>query len=130
MSERLKALVGNLESALERLEEALRQPKDEFIRDSAIQRFESTFELLWKCFQAACRDAGLTAYSPRDSMRGAFQLGLIEDDPVWLAMLEDRNLTSHTYHGDTAEAIFLRLPQYTPKIRTAVATLKAGAQGL
>ncbi len=129
MSERLKVLVNSLELALERFNDALRQPKNEFIRDSAIQRFEFTFELLWKSFQAVCREAGVVAYSPRDSLRGAFRLGLIEDDPVWLAMLEDRNLTSHTYHSDTAEAIFSRLPRYATEIRTALRSLKASASG-
>lgn len=39
MSEKRKRLVDTLESALDRLDAALQRPKDEFMRDSAIQRF-------------------------------------------------------------------------------------------
>jgi len=39
--------LDEFERAIQRLDEALSQPKDEFIRDSVIQRFEFTFELSW-----------------------------------------------------------------------------------
>ena len=45
MSEKLRNELRLLETALERLEHALAQPVNEFVRDSAIQRFEFTFEL-------------------------------------------------------------------------------------
>jgi nucleotidyltransferase substrate binding protein (TIGR01987 family) len=38
----------SLKSALESLDLALSKEKDEFIRDSVIQRFEFTYELSWK----------------------------------------------------------------------------------
>jgi hypothetical protein len=37
-----------LENALARLRRAIEQPKNEFICDSVIQRFEFTVELSWK----------------------------------------------------------------------------------
>jgi hypothetical protein len=41
-------LLSDLNQALLRLDEALKQPENEFIRDAAIQRFEFCFELAWK----------------------------------------------------------------------------------
>ena len=46
MNEKRKRLVDTLEAVLDRLDAALQRPKDEFMRDSAIQRFEFTFEVL------------------------------------------------------------------------------------
>jgi nucleotidyltransferase substrate binding protein (TIGR01987 family) len=100
------------ESALARLGDALAQPKTEWTRDAAIQRFEFTVELAWKSIVRFARREGLDVASPRQAFRTAYRLGWIEDDQVWLAMLEDRNLTSHTYSEKTAEELFARLAEY------------------
>ena len=41
----------------------------------------------------------------RDTLREAFRLGLIRDGEAWMLMIQDRNLTSHTYNRVTADAI-------------------------
>lgn len=119
MSDKLRNLLRVLDAALTRFEAALAQPVNEFVRDSAIQRFEFTFELFWKSLKAYAEESGLEAYSPRDSVRTAFQLGLIPEHPDWLRMIEDRNLTSHTYNEVTAETIYSHLPAYLQLIRQA-----------
>jgi len=40
-----------------------------------------------------------------DTLRLAFRVGLIRDGEAWLAMVQDRNLTSHTYNRSTAEQV-------------------------
>ena len=123
MSDKLRNLLRLLDTALTRLEGALAQPVNEFVRDSAIQRFEFTFELFWKSLKAYAEESGVVAYSPRDSVRTAFQLGVIQEHPDWFRMLEDRNLTSHTYNEATAETIYSHLPAYLRLIREAQAEL-------
>ena len=117
MSDKLRNLLRLLALALARLESALDQPPNEFIRDSAIQRFEFTFELFWKSLKAYAEESGVEAYSPRDTFRTAFQLGLLQEDGTWFQMLADRNLTSHTYNEATASSIFAHLPAYLRRIR-------------
>jgi len=123
MSDKLRNLLRLLDTALTRLEGALAQPVNEFVRDSAIQRFEFTFELFWKSLKTYAEESGVEVYSPRDSVRTAFQLGVIQEDPDWFRMLEDRNLTSHTYNEATAERIYSHLPVYLHFIRQAQAEL-------
>ena len=129
MSDKRHNLLALLESAIGRLQDVLRQPYDEYMRDSAIQRFEFTFELFWKALKAEAEASGLAAHSPRDSLRAAFQLGVIPDRPEWFRMIEDRNLTSHTYNQSTANAIHSRLGQHAGLIRDALARLRARADG-
>ena len=38
----------------------------------------------------------------RDTLREAFRLGLVADGEAWMLMIQDRNLTSHTYNRGTA----------------------------
>ncbi len=113
MNESLPGIrLQDLRSALARLDDALAQPLDEYVRDAAIQRFEFCFELAWKCVQALARLEGLDVASPRAAFRTALKMGLIQDDPAWLSMIDDRNLSSHTYDLDLAESLYDRLPQH------------------
>lgn len=117
-------VVSAFESALERLAAALGQPKSEWTRDAAIQRFEFTFELAWKSAARAARREGIPCASPRQTWKVALQLGWIEDDALWLDMLDDRNRASHTYNEATAEQIYSRLPGYLEALRSIVQTLR------
>jgi nucleotidyltransferase substrate binding protein (TIGR01987 family) len=121
---RRATLLSSLRDANARLREALAQPKNEFLRDASIQRFEFTFELFWKNLKAAAEEAGLEAVSPRDSLRMAFRLGLIDEEPAFFRMIEDRNLTSHTYRVQTAEEIYGRLPRYAALIGECLTRLE------
>ena len=43
--------------------------------------------------------------TPRDILKTAYQKNLINNEKVWLSMMEDRNLTSHIYKEAQAVAI-------------------------
>lgn len=105
MYAKLALMRKDFEQASLRLRKALQQPKDEFIRDSAIQRFEFTFELFWKLLKEYAVREGLDPRSPRASIKAAFELGIISDENLFLRMLESRNLVTHTYREEIAEDI-------------------------
>lgn len=124
MNGKLKNLVLQFEKAVVKLSDVLKQEKNEYIRDSAIQRFEFTFELAWKAMKGFLEEQGIVVYSPRESVKGAFQAGLIEEDSAWLEMIELRNLTSHTYNESTAEEIYDALPGVLERCRELLNSLK------
>ena len=111
-SERLARSVTNLKLALSSLEEFLTEPV-RTNRDKAgiIQAFEFTYELAWKTFQRIAQDEGLNVATPRQAFASALQAGLIppEEEAVWIGMMQDRNLTSHTYHAKLADEIVQRV---------------------
>jgi nucleotidyltransferase substrate binding protein (TIGR01987 family) len=107
-----EAVLNSFSQSIERLTEVLKQPKTVLIRDSAIKRFELTFELAWKSAKAYLGSKGVVCLSPRDCMSEAFRLGLIPDDPRWLRMIADRNLSVHTYNEKLAEDLYGRLGDY------------------
>jgi nucleotidyltransferase substrate binding protein (TIGR01987 family) len=108
----MKEILDSFIKSLQRLEEILGKEKNVANRDSAIKRFEFTVELAWKCVQWFLRDQKIICRSPKECLKEAFKIGLIEDDPRWLEMLEDRNLTVHTYDEKTAEEVYGRLNNY------------------
>lgn len=105
MSTRMEAF----SRAVERLDEALALPVSDVVRDACIQRFEFSFELGWKAVQQAARNQGRDCVSPKSCLREAFALGWLEDENAWLVMLSDRNLTSHTYNVEFAQAVYGRM---------------------
>ncbi len=118
--------VKDFETALERLEDALRQPDSEYIRDASIQRFEFCFELGWKAIQKNARQSGTDVASPRAALAFACRNGWIDDEAAWLELLKARNLTVHTYHQDTAAAVFSKLPYFSQMFRALLEKLKQG----
>lgn len=118
MSNKSQKVAQQFADALARLKQVLQKPKDEFIRDSAIQRFEFTYELAWKAIKANLEENGVVVYSPRDAIRVAFQNGLIGDDPKWLQMVETRNQSSHAYGEPLAEQVYSKLSSYLPLFET------------
>lgn len=105
-------ILASFEKSLTRLEEILKEEKTVANRDSAIQRFEFTVELAWKCTQKFLRDQKILCRSPKECLKEAFKFGLIKDDEKWLQIIEDRNLTTHTYDEKVAEDVYDRLSTY------------------
>lgn len=81
-------------------------PYDEIVRDSVIKRFELVFELLWKLIKKLAFEENLECYSPKSCFKIAYQMGFIEDEEIFLDMLEYRNLTVHTYDEYDAERVY------------------------
>jgi nucleotidyltransferase substrate binding protein (TIGR01987 family) len=114
--ERLEERIEVAKKALDVFQEALQLPFSKIVRDASIQRFEFTFEAVWKLIQLYLRvKEGLEVNSPKGVFRSCFQVGLIkteQDTALALQMAEERNLTVHTYNEKLAEQIFSHLPKY------------------
>lgn len=119
----MKELFNSFQNSVERLGEILKDEKNIKNRDSAIQRFEFTIELAWKCIQKFLRGQEIICRSPKECLKEAFKFGLVEDDAKWIEMFEDRNLTVHTYDEKTAEKVYGRLSGYLESFKKLENTL-------
>lgn len=82
------------------------------IYDGVIQRFEFTYELAWKLMKAYLEYEGTTnVNSPRSAFKEAFAAGLIINGDVWIDMINDLNLTVHTYNEQLAQEIYERVKE-------------------
>ncbi|TVR01123.1 MAG: nucleotidyltransferase [Desulfovibrionales bacterium] len=108
--------IATAEKALATLTELIgRHPVDTVERDAAIQRFEYTFEAVWKAGRSYLLEVeGIDAASPKKVLRKLRAVGLLDDEQtaLGLEMVDDRNLTSHTYHEGLAEGIYDKLVGY------------------
>ncbi len=97
-------------------------------KEGIIHRFEYTFELAWKVLKDRMEYDGivLDKISPKAVVRQAFSAKYIQDADIWLKMIGDRNLLSHTYDFATFEAVLKRIgDSYLPMLDDWYMTLLA-----
>jgi len=105
--------IENLGKALVQFSKALAEPESAIVRDASIQRFEFTYELLWKTVKSFLEDFhGVRAVSPRQVFKEAFAIDIIDNEDIFLEMLESRNALAHTYSEKQARDIYEKCPQY------------------
>lgn len=116
--ESLRDAMDSLGDALDRFGEALALPSPaEIVMDGTIQRFEFTFELFWKTLRRFLQQEGVDTASPKNTFRHAYRRGLLDQERLWLDMLEDRNRSAHVYDAAMARQIFSRLPTHYRALR-------------
>jgi nucleotidyltransferase substrate binding protein (TIGR01987 family) len=101
---------NHFSKALLQLKEAVtlaqKRPLSKLEEQGLIQAFEFTHELAWNTLKDFLEDRGVQdLYGSRDATREAFKTGLIENGEAWMAMIQSRNLTSHSYDEVTAATI-------------------------
>jgi len=76
-------------------------------KEGIIQRFEFTLELAWKTLKDKMEYDGLVLdkISPKMVLKEAYQTKYINNIELWLEMIDDRNLLSHTYDFKIIEEI-------------------------
>ena len=129
--ERFTERQADVRDSAARLAEAVMQPDSDLIRDATIQRFEFTFEVVWKTLKLYLERQGYECGGPRLTLKKAFAENILstsEEAERWLQMLDDRNLTSHAYDEELATRIYRSIVRdYAPllgKMAEKIQTLK------
>lgn len=95
---------ANFEHSYKLMEKYINKPiETEIERAGIIQFFEMSFELSWKLMKDYLESQQLYVKSPRDAIKQAVQIGLIDNGHIWIDALTDRNLTVHTYDEELAK---------------------------
>ena len=125
---KLTQQIEDFKSAIGHLKEALEEPLDvhNFIRDSAIKRFELCSELAWKTLkQYLFVRHAVECASPLGCLRSAYKVEFIADDPFWVHIFELRNLATHTYKESLAQELFAKLPATLERFDTLLKNMSS-----
>lgn len=101
---------ANFKKALRQLKSAVELSEQRALSNleklGVIQAFEFTHELAWNVLKDYLQDQGnQNIKGSKDATREAFKVELIADGEQWMAMIQSRNISSHTYDEDTAEQL-------------------------
>ena len=121
---KFEATLIEFEDTVKNLEEVLKEEKTKFIRDSAIKRFELTFDMAWKTIKAFLEEKGVVCVSPLHCFREACRQGLLDYEDIWIEMVKTRNATAHTYKDELAEKVYVVLPQSAEAFQKLLSALK------
>ncbi len=112
MDKAINFKIEEFKKALGSLDRAIKEEKNDLIRDSIIKRFEYTFELCWKCGKITLRNKyGIEIFSPKECFRNLRKNNLISDSESELAlqMTDDRNEIIHTYNENFSNEAYEKI---------------------
>lgn len=124
---RWKQRFQNFEKAMGYLEQALQIPNPDIVQKAGIiQFFEMSFELAWNMIKDYLEDQGFVDIkSPRGALKKAFEMNILESGHDWMDLLQDRNLTAHTYDEQKAtEMEILIQNKYFPILKALQLSFK------
>ena len=124
-------LLSDLQLALTRLEEALKLDSElDVYKAGCIQYFEFTFELSWKTIKSTAEELGVDpGGSPKSCLKTAYGQGWLQDEAIWLEMLEARNRMSHTYDAKDAIKVYGQLAGFIEPLKALVMKLEEASRG-
>lgn len=125
---RWKQRFYNFSKALGHLEKALELENPDLLQKAGIiQFFEICFELSWNMVKDYLEDQGfIDVKSPRSALKKAFEIGLITEGHLWMELLQDRNLSAHTYDEQKAtELEQLIHNKYFPLLQSLLITFQS-----
>ena len=116
---RWKQRFQNFDRAFLLLREAFAEKRELSMleKEGVIQRFEYTYELAWKTLKDYLEEGGviITPLTPRQVIKEAFAAKIIADGAIWINMLDNRHLLSHTYDFSVFEQAVKAIgEQYLP----------------
>jgi nucleotidyltransferase substrate binding protein (TIGR01987 family) len=91
--------------------------EDSFYFGGIAKAFESSIEYAWKYFRSEALDAGLEAPSPRDAIKQAGVLGIIDNVEEWLDLLKTRNYAVHDYIGISKDDYLRQIKRFAEMAR-------------
>ncbi len=123
-SDKYNRNLKSFEKALLQLGDALEESESPIVRDACLQRFEFSYELLWKTLKVFLEEIhGVRAVSPRQVFKEAFALSIIDEELTFVEMIESRNTLSHTYNEEQATKIYVKCADYLKAMKNVLAQL-------
>jgi nucleotidyltransferase substrate binding protein (TIGR01987 family) len=111
---KLHESIKELEHALSFIDKA---QKDQFYFGGIAKSFEVCLEYAWKYMKKSAEDQGLEVFSPKDAIKMAGRLKLIDNVERWLDFLDDRNIAVHDYLGMSNEDYLKTIQDFSIEVK-------------
>jgi nucleotidyltransferase substrate binding protein (TIGR01987 family) len=80
-------------------------------KEGVIQRFEYSWDLAWKTLKDFLEHEGIiiSPITPSNTLKCAYEAGIIQNGDVWMRALDARNKMAHSYNFATFEAVISQI---------------------
>ena len=113
-------------SALNIQNELIEDGFEDIVLDLIVKRFEFTYEMSWKALKRYLDFLGIEAKSPRGVFKEAYAQGILEEERVWLDMLEQRNISSHIYDEFEIREILTKVDKFQKAFKNLKDKIEGG----
>ena len=118
---RLQERIENFNRAYEIFTDAVQAYKSDksvvLMQMSLIYSFEICFELAWKILKDYLSVKAVEVFTPKDTIKSAFNAQIIMNGQVWIDMANDRNLSSHEYNMEKVNLMLEKISnEYTNEL--------------
>jgi nucleotidyltransferase substrate binding protein (TIGR01987 family) len=97
----------------------------DLIIDLIVKRLQFTYEMAWNALKRYLDFLGIDAPYPRAVFKEAFAQKIINDEQIWLDMIEQRNATAHIYNEWEVRGILTKIDAYMQAFSRLKATLES-----
>ena len=80
----------------------------------------------WKALKRYLDFLGIDVKSPRDVFKESYSMRIIDDENIWLDMIEQRNLSSHVYDEYQIREILDKIDDYKEAFSSLKKNLENG----
>lgn len=113
--DKLKKSIKQLENALH-YEDKIKD--DSFYMAGISKIYEVSLEYFWKYLRNIILDQGFDEiYGPKDTIRKAAQINLINNPEIWIDFINQRNLAVHDYAKITDEDYLQSAKDYLKEVK-------------
>lgn len=114
------------QDALRNLEEALTiKNPSKLERDGTVQRFEYSYEIIWKLARRILKLNEIEADVPKTVFRELGRLSWIDNVEDWISFQKSKNETSHEYGEKLAQKSYDLTKHFLPLAKKVLAVLEA-----
>lgn len=109
---------------VDRQDEFKKEGYDDIYLDLIVKRFEFTYEMSWKTIKRYLDHIGIDARNPRACFKEAYAQDLINEENIWLDMIEMRNLSTHIYDEYEIKGILDKIKNYKDAFSDLIKIIK------
>ncbi len=114
------------ETALKNLKDALSISNPTALeRDGTVQRFEYSYELIWKLARRVLKENEIEADVPKAVFRELGRINWIDNVESWIEFQTSRNETSHEYGERLAQKSYALAKIFLPLAESLLIVLKS-----
>lgn len=110
-------LLDSIESFEHALSFQKKIKEDSFYFLGLAKAYEICLEYCWKYFKKTAEDEGLEAFSPREAIKLAGRLEIIDSVESWLRFLEIRNRAVHDYIGVPSDEYLKTINEFHKELK-------------
>jgi hypothetical protein len=105
----LNILLTHYKWTIDRFEEILKNEKNDYYRDAALQRFNFTCDMAMKCIGSLAVEQGATCKTFQECIEWSIEKNWLQKNTPWKELIESYSRAAERLKGESAELEYEKL---------------------